>query len=670
MRNTAFLLFFLTFSTLMAQLTPTKTLTPELLWSLGRVNLEAVSPNQDLTVYHVQRFDIATDKNDRILYAVENSTGKTTALSPAGKSATDAEFRPGTQKIGFLLDGLLHEVNTDGSGLVKISDIEMNGFHYAPDGKKILYAADVKLDKTTAEQYPDLPNAKARIIDGLLYRHWKSWGNQQYSNVFYAQLNGDHLEQPLNIQNERFNSPLKPMGGMEQITWSRDSRFIVYTCRKLHGTEEARSTNSDIYVYELASKKTMNVSEGLLGYDMDPAFSPDGNFLVWTSQATPGYEADRTRIMLLDLHTNQRRELTDAWDFEANHPQWSADSKTVYFLSSTDFTYQLYSLGIADKKITPLTSGQMDFTDFKVMGNQIIASRVAMDAPAEIYAVDTKNGNVRRITSVNTALWDSIKKAAVVRKTVKTTDGKDMNAWVILPPDFDPARKYPAVMVCQGGPQSAMSQGFSYRWNYQLMASNGYVVIAPCRRGMPGSGQEWNRAISGDFGGQAMQDLLSAADYIGAQPYVDKAKIAAVGASYGGYSVFWLAGNHQKRFKTFISHCGMFNFESFYGTTEEVWFPEHDFDGPYWQNPLPETWKKDSPHLYVQNWDTPILVIHNELDFRVPISEGMQAFQAAQLRGIPSKFLVFPDEGHWMTKPQNSLLWQREFFGWLDKYLK
>lgn len=647
-------------------------LTPELLWKIGRVALDDVSPDGKHALYGVQRYDVQTNKSSRVLYLMEIQSGGFRAITDPDETSTDGEFHPDGKKVGFLRNGKLHEVKTTGHAMSgPISDLEINGFHYAPNGQSVLFTRDVKLDPNTTDRYPDLPLASGRISDGLFYRHWKSWHDYAYSNVFYVNYkDGSLVGAPVNIQREeRFDSPLTPDGGMEQITWSPDSRWIVYTCRKQNGTAEARSTNSDLYAFEIASGKTMNFTELNMGYDRDPVFSPDGRYLLWTSLAKPGYEADRTRLMMLDLTTQQTVELSAGWDFEVNHPVWSADSKTVYFLSSEDFTNQVYELRLADKKIRRITTGQHDITALKVAENELIVSRVSMTAPAEIFAVNPATGAMRQLTFVTDDPWKSLQKSKVERRTVKTFDGKNMNVWVVLPPDFDPKKKYPALVYCQGGPQSNLSQFFSYRWNLSLMAAQGYVVVAPCRRGMPGSGQAWNDAITGKWG-DAMKDYLSATDALAREPFVDATRLGAVGASFGGYAVYWLAGNHQKRFKTFISHCGLFNLESFYGTTEEVWFPHHDFEGAYWQTPIPKMYQTDSPHRYVQNWDTPILVMHNELDFRVPFSEGMQAFQAAQLRGIPSRMVSFPDEGHWMSKPQNSLLWQREFFGWLERTLK
>lgn len=650
------------------------TLTPELLWKIGRVNLEDVSPNGKSAVYSVTRYDMAENKSNKALFLVQIATGATTQLTSETLKSGDAQFTPDGARVGFLRGGNLHEVGIDGKNEKKVSDLAINGFKYSKDGRFIVFAQDVTLDQTPGEIYPDLAKTSGRISDGLLYRHWDSWHDYAYSHVFFAPYqNGSFLDTPKDLMpGEKFDAPLNPMGGMEQIEFSPDGRYIAYTCRKLNGTEEAKSTNSDIYVYEIATGQTVNHSAGMPGYDQEPIFSPDSRYLAWTSMEKAGYEADRTRLMVLDLVTGQREEFTKGWKWECNSPQWAADGQSLFFLSSNDFTYQLYNITVKDKKISRITEGVHDYHGFKMAGNELISARTAMNAPAEIFAVNMKTGAARQLTFVTGDIWNSVKKAKIERRTVRTTDGKDMNVWVILPPDFDAKKKYPALLYCQGGPQSAVSQFFSYRWNPQLMASNGYIVVAPCRRGMPGGpeGQDWNAAISRDWGGQPMRDLLSATDDIKKEPWVDANRMGAVGASFGGYSVYWLAGNHEKRFKTFISHCGMFNNTSWWGTTEEMWFAKHDLGDDYWTAPNDPNWTKFSPHQYVKNWDTPILVIHNEKDFRVPFSEGMQAFQAAQMRGIPSKMLSFPDEGHWMLKPQNSLLWQREFFKWLDMWLK
>ncbi len=646
-------------------------LTPELLWQIGRVGLDAVSPNGQWAVYGVQNYNLTTDKSTRVLYLVNVASGDTRALTEPDQNCSDAEFHPSGDRIGYLRDGKLYEISLSGrAGTSLISDLELNGFHYAPNGQSIVFARDVQLDPSAIDQNPDLKNTTGKVIDGLFYRHWKTWRDGKYSNLFIASYADGKLGTPKNIINERFDSPIPPDGGMEQITWSPDSRFIVYACRKLNGTEEAKSTNSDLWLYDVAAGKTMNATPDLPGYDLDPTFSPDGHYLAWTSMARAGYESDRTRLMILNTATQERTELTTAWDFEAKSPQWAADSKSLYFLSAENFTYQLYQITVADKKIRRITEGQHDYTALKVAGNMLVATRYSMSAPTEVFAVNAETGAAKALSDATKKPWADIAKGNVERRTVKTVDGKDLNVWMIFPPDFDAKKKYPMILYCQGGPQSSLSQFFSYRWNFQLMAANGYIVVAPDRRGMPGAGTYWNEEISGDWGGLAMQDLLSATDYAAKLPYVDANRMAAAGASFGGYSVYWLAGNHQKRFKAFVAHCGIYNLESFYASTEELWFANHDLGGAPWQIPQPLSYQKFSPHHFVQNWDTPILVIHNQLDFRIPVTEGMQAFQAAQLRGIPSQFLYFSDEGHHVVKPQNSILWQRTFFSWLDKWLK
>jgi dipeptidyl aminopeptidase/acylaminoacyl peptidase len=655
-------------------LTAQSKLTPELLWKIGRVNLEDVSPDGRQAVYSVTRFDMASNKSSKVLYLVQIASGETLRLTPEDLRSGDAQFTPDGKRVGFLRNGTLYEVGVDGKNEQMLSEYTMNGFKYAPNGNYLLFSMDVKLDNTPAELYPDLAKTSGRISDGLFYRHWADWHDYSYSHLFYAKYDqGRFASEPFDLlYGERFDAPLQPMGGIEQAQFSPDGRFIAYACRKLNGTAEAKSTNSDIYIYELSSGKTLNATADLPGYDIDPIFSPDGRYLAWTSMATASYESDKTRLMVLDLGTQFRQDYTADWKWECNNPQWAADSKSLYFLSSTDYTYQAYQIGVSDKKIRRLTEGRHDYHQLKVAGNQLIATKTAMDAPPEVVAISTQNGSERRLSFVTSEQWDALVKGKVERRSVRTTDGKEMNVWLVLPPDFDPSQKYPALLYCQGGPQSPISQSFSFRWNMQLMAANGYVVIAPCRRGMPGGpeGQDWNAAISRDWGGQAMNDLISATDALKKEPWIDGNRMGAVGASFGGYSVYWLAGNHNKRFKAFISHCGMFNTVSWWGTTEEMWFADYDLGENYWSAPQDPAWTKYSPHLYVQNWDTPLLVIHNEKDFRVPFSEGMQAFQAAQMRGIPARMLSFPDEGHWMSKPQNSLLWQREFFGWLDRWLK
>ena len=645
--------------------------TPETLWQFGRVGFEDVSPDGKTAIYGVTWYDLSADKGNRDLYIVPVAGGDAKKITAFEGSEYNARYRPDGRKIGFLRGGKLWEMNPDGSDQRQVSSETMNGFAWSPQGDRILFIRDVKKGKTTQDIYPDLPLATGRIADGLMYRHWDSWDDYQVSNIFHIGYKDGKLEgQPVNIMDEPYDSPLQPHGGMEQIAWSPDGRSIAYTSKKLVGTASATSTNSDIYLYDLASGTTRNLSDRMPGYDMEPAFSPDGRSIIWNSMERPGFEADRSRIFRMELATGKKEELTAGLDMSANHPQWSADGRSLYFLGTVRGTVQLHALDVATRKVRAISAGQQDFQSFKQAGNALVGARTTMADPAELWKVDIAGGAQTQLSYTNKPILDGLKRARIEPRTVKTTDGKDMLVWMAYPPDFDPTRKYPVLLLCQGGPQSAVSQGFSYRWNVQLMAAKGYVVAYPNRRGLPGFGQAWNDQISGDWGGQAMQDLLSAIDDVAREPWADKSRFAAVGASFGGFSVYWLAGNHNKRFRSFISHCGTFNLESWFGNTEEIFFAKHDLGGAYWDPMAIKGYEKHSPHQYVRNWDTPILVIHNEKDFRVPIGEGMQAFTAAQLQGIPSRFLYFPDEGHWVLKPQNSVLWQRVFFDWLERTLK
>jgi dipeptidyl aminopeptidase/acylaminoacyl peptidase len=432
------------------------------------------------------------------------------------------------------------------------------------------------------------------------------------------------------------------------------------------------STNSDIYIYDLNTRATTNITDGMMGYDTEPVFSPNGRYVAWLSMERDGYEADRNRLFIRDLRSGVFSELTIGFDQDAHGPAWSRDSRRVFFTSETEGTIHLFAADIAYGMVTQVTEGQHNYGGFGVLGTgantSLIALRTSMAAPGEIYRVNATTGDALQLTFANLHILANIELGEVVPRWVTTTDGKEMLTWVIYPPGFDPTRQYPALLYCQGGPQGTVSQFFSYRWNFQMMAANGYVVVAPNRRGVPSFGQEWKEQISGDWGGQAMQDLLSAIDDIATEPYVDEDRLGAVGASFGGYSVFWLAGNHEGRFKAFISHDGAFNLEAMYGATEEIFFPNFDLDGAYWDNPT--SYEQFSPHNFVGNWDTPMLVIHGQKDFRLPVTESMQAFTAAQLKGIPSRFLYFPEENHWVLSAQNGILWQRVFFDWLGRYLK
>ncbi len=654
----------------------TPKMTPEFLWKLGRVSEIQVSPDGQMVLFGIAEYNLEDNKGKRNLYTIPVQGGSVTKLTDVDFSVFNAIWRPDGKKIAYLspkLKGVqIWEMNPDGTGKTCISNIPdgVNAFMYSPDQKHLLFIKDVKLDYTVQDLYPDLPKANAMIFDDLMYRHWDSWTDFSYQHIFITSYDAETIEKAKDImENERFDAPMMPYGGLEQICFSPDGKQIAYACKKLSGKEYALSTNSDIYVYNIETKKTENISSFNLGYDMDPVFSPDGKYIAWNSMKTPGFESDKKRIMIYDV-TNQKAE-----DYSANFDQnaecfvWSSNSKSLYFISAIKATQQVYNLELKSKKITQITKGWFDYTELKFTDKYLVGAKMSMSLPTEIFNINLKTNEEKQITFTNDEKLKSIQLGEVKERWVKTTDGKSMLVWVIYPPGFNPAKKYPAILYCQGGPQSAVSQFFSYRWNLQMMAARGYIVVAPNRRGLPSFGGEWNNQISLDYGGQNMQDYLSAIDDVAKEPYLDSTRMGAVGASYGGYSVYWLAGNHNKRFKCFIAHCGMFNFESWYGTTEEMFFANHDIGGAYWDKNKPKSYDF-SPHNFIGNWDTPLLVIHGGRDFRIPYTEGMQAFDAAQLKNIPSRFLFFPEESHFVLKPQNSVLWQREFFRWLDTYLK
>lgn len=651
-------------------------LTAEKLWKLGRVGGISVAPDGEKVVYGVSTYELEENAGSRNLFLLDPETSETKKITAFGGYEYNAAWRPDGKKIGFIAtesgSPQLWEMNPDGSDKKQVSFIEggINGFSYAPDMSKVLYTKDVKLDKTANEVHPDLPKAEARIIDDLMYRHWDQWHDYKYSHIFVAGYDDGKIGQGVDImEGERYDAPTQPWGGMEEITWGPGSKTVAYTCKKLTGKEYSESTNSEIYLYDLNNKTTKNLTKkGFGGYDKAPVFSPDGSKLLFWSMETPGFESDKQRIMLYDFQKDTFSDLSEGFDQSSSSFVWHPDGEGFYFISGINATYQVYNYDLRKNKIGQITNGAHNYTSIALAGKDIIGTKMSMSMPTEIFKVDDK-GDETQLTFTNKPMLDKLTMGRVEERWIGTTDGKQMLTWVIYPPHFDPDKEYPALLYAQGGPQSAVSQFFSYRWNFQMMAAHGYIVVAPNRRGLPTFGQEWNDQISGDYGGQNMEDYFAAIDAVGKEDYVDEDRLGAVGASYGGFSVFWMAGNHDDRFSAFISHCGMFNFESWYGSTEEYWFPNHDIGGPYWKDPKPESYKF-SPHRYVQNWDTPILIITGGKDFRIPYTQSMEAFQAAQLQGVPSKFLYFPGESHFVLQPQNAVLWQREFFKWLDKWLK
>ncbi|MFO8088048.1 MAG: S9 family peptidase [Bacteroidales bacterium] len=652
----------------------------DLLWKLGRVNNVIVSPDGKQVVFGITRYDLEANSGQNDLYILNIQDKTQTALtSTTDKSEVNARWRPDGKKIGYLSpddnnEMQLFEMNPDGSNKTKVSTIKggINGFEYSPTMDHIVYIKDVKLDPTAQEIHPDLPNANARIIDNLMYRHWDQWHDYKYSHVFYASYNGEELSNHTDIMAEEpYDSPLNPWGGMEQITWSPDGKKIAYVSKKMSPKEYTLSTNSEIYLYNIDSKTTENLTQdGFEGFDRNPVFSPNGKMIAWESMEEDGFESDKERIIIKNLETGKIMNMSKNFDQNAHGYAWNKDGSKLYFISGINATYQIYALELKTEKFKQITSGKHNYLNVSVAaGGTLIGAKQAMDFPTEIFKIQA-NGQEKQLSHVNDKLLKNVTMAKSEERWIETTDGKKMLVWVIFPPNFDHHKKYPALLYAQGGPQSAVSQFFSYRWNFQMMAAHDYIIVAPNRRGLPSFGEEWNDQISGDYGGQNIKDYMTAINTIAEEPYVDNDNIGAIGASYGGFSVFYLAGKHPESFDCFISHCGMFNLESQYGGTEEYWFVNKDLEGPYWQKPKPKSYSEFSPHLYVDNWDTPIMIITGANDFRIPYTESLQAFNAAQLRDVPSKLLFFPDESHFVLKPQNSVLWHREFFKWLDKYLK
>lgn len=653
-------------------------LSPELLWSMGRLGEYVLSPDRSKILYSVTYYDLKQNKGNTDLYVMNIDGTDIQRLTETPGGEYNPRWRPDGKKIGFLAASegkmQLWEMNTDGSNkkmMTAISD-GINGFEYSPDQNKIMFISEVKIGQDVHDMHPDLPQATGKIMNDLMYRHWDHWV-ETYSHVFVAGYNESGVTDVKDIMaGEPWESPVRPWGGMEQLTWSPDGKSLIYTARKKTGKEYSLSTNTDLYLYNIDSETTTNLTEGMMGYDHHPVFSPDGKSLAWESMKRDGYEADKVRLMVINLETGEKRDFSDGFDQDAHSLSWSDDGKSIYFVSNWHALDQIYRLDIESATIQKITEGTHSYTSVHNAKDRLVGTRMSMSSPVELFSINPDSGEETQLTFLNKSLLDQLTMGKVEARWMNTTDNKKMLTWVIYPPHFDPEKKYPALLYCQGGPQSTVSQFWSYRWNLQLMAANGYIVVAPNRRGLPGFGSEWNEQISGDYGGQNMKDYLTAIDEMAAEPFVDETRLGAVGASYGGFSVYWLAGNHNKRFKAFIAHNGMFNLEAQYLETEEMWFVNWDLGGPFWEkdNKTAQWSYANSPHRFVQNWDTPILVIHSELDYRIVASQGMQAFNAAKLKGVPARYLYFPDENHWVLKPQNSVLWQRTFFGWLDQWLK
>lgn len=642
-----------------------KVLSPELLWKFGRLGTFALSPDGLEVLYTVSWIDLQSETRTTDIYKISTRGGDPVRLTSDGGNSPQW-FDEG-RKIAYVKNGELWTMNPDGSEKMQVqglSDFEI--FNISPAGNRIYFTRRVKLDQTANEKH-NLPNAKVRIIDDLMYRHWNYWHDYSYSHIFVASFNGKTVSGEKDImEGQKFESPTAPYFDEGEISWSPDGKYIAYTVKRLRGRDDALSTNTDIILYDISKGNEVNIAEGNRGYDRYPVFSPDGSMIAYQSMERDGYEADLDRLFVYNIKEGKRTWLTSGWDFDVENIRWS-DNQNLYFTCAYLGTTQIFRINTNAKKVEKVTEGIHDLGPINLKSGILVSGIMSMSMAPEISVVDINSGAVKQLTYINKAIYESIEMGKVEEKYIKTSDNKDLQMWIIYPPGFDSSRKYPALLFCKGGPQGPLGQSWSYRWNYQMMAAKGYIVIAPNRRGNSGFGQAWKEQISGDYGGANMRDYLDATDAMAKEPFVDADRLGAVGASYGGYSVFYLAGVHGGRFKAFISHCGMFNFTSWYGSTEELWFPNKDIEGPYWNTPKSYQF---SPHLMVDNWDTPILIITGANDFRIPYTQSLEAFQAAQLHNIPSRLIFFEDETHFVLKPQNAVIWQREFFEWLDMYLK
>lgn len=657
----------------LAQPPSTRLLTPEILVQLQKVGEPRLSPDGSALLYTVRSTDLAADRSSAQIHVVRLGDGSDRVLTNAGSNSSPMwqkdgkafafiSTRSGSPQIWLQpFDGEVRQITDHAGGVANVS--------WSPDGAHFLFTADVKLDANLHDRHPDLPKANARAYDDLMVRHWDTWGDGTYSHLFVVDAGGGKARDLM--AGERVDTPLKPFGGGEQLAWSPDGKQICYTAKRVADPES--STDSSLYLVDLQGGEHRDITSAMPGYDQDPAYSPDGRWIAFCSMARAGFESDRVRLMLHDRQTGTNKELLPDFDASVHDLVWAQDSRAIYCTVDTLGTTQIYRATL-DGKVAQVTAGRHALDDIQVSadGQSLYALRSAMERPAEVVRIDVGQHDAgTALTHQNDAVFQDLSLPQIDEEWFPATDGKRIHSWIVKPPGFDPKRRYPMLLYCQGGPQSMVGQGFSFRWNFHLMAANGYVVAAVNRRGLPGFGQAWNDEISRDWGGQCMRDLLTVSDAVQQRPYIDPKRCGAVGASFGGYTVYWLMGHAGDRFACMIAHCGVFDLRSMSLATEELWFTNWDLGGPFWQSPeVAKDYERFSPSSFVQHWKTPLMVIEGEQDFRVPYDQGLQAFTAAQLQGVPSRLLVFPDAGHWIARPQDSVLWQREFYAWLDRWCK
>lgn len=678
-------------------------LTPEVMWKMRRAGSSSLSPDGTRLLYTLTDYNMAENRGVTTVWTEEIATGECRQLTDGTSNSAAPQWSADGQSVWFLSDrgGSMQvwRMAADGTHARQITGAgdgegipDVEGFGVAPDEKHIWWVQTVHVAaRKSSDVHNDLPKSKARIYDDLMVRHWDYWDEGDYRHIFVAEL-GDGLVtggKDIIGAEAAWDAPLAPYFDMAEIAWNPQGTKLDYTCKPLTGTAYAVSTDSDIFVYDVATGATENICkprtapkgecagevrdlpDEMPGYDKYPVWSPDGEKIAFRSMRRAGNESDKERLLVYDCTTGATEDLTEDFDYNAMNVVWDGNER-LYFIAPIEATHQICRIALTDGEAEVLTRGDHDINAFTMAGGRIVAEVCTISMATEFYEINPADGAMKRISGINRPVYDAVKMGEVQKRWVRTTDGKQMLTWVILPPDFDATKKYPVLLYCQGGPQSVVSQFWSYRWNFQLMAAQGYVVVAPNRRGLPSFGQEWLDQISGDYSGQNIRDYLSAIDDVAREPWADADRMGCVGASYGGYSVYYLAGCHEKRFKAFIAHCGIYDFDSMYGETEELWFVNNDYGGPYWdpKNATAQRSYANSPHKSAAKWDTPILIVTGEKDYRIPYTQSLEAFTAARVRGIPARLVEFEDEAHQVFKPQNSLVWNREFFGWLDKYVK
>ncbi|MDR0421194.1 MAG: S9 family peptidase [Prevotellaceae bacterium] len=657
-------------------------LTPEVMWKMGRIGTSIISPDGKNVAYTLTNYSVEANQGVTSLWLASTDIGSTPVK--LADDVSDPAWNTAGDKLYVMKDGQIFTVDIKTNLLTQFSFIEneIDGFGVAPAENRIFYVQKVAVEKrNSADIYPDMDKSKAKIYDDLMARHWNYWDEGKYSHIFVSDIKNGKVENGKDImEGEAWDAPMAPYFDIAEIAWNGSGTQLAYTCKKQTGTEYAISTQSDIYVYDTQNETTKNICmdfnadknlDMFQGYDTYPVWSPDNTKIAFISMRRPGNESDKERLFVWNSADNSMTDLTPTFDYNATNVIWDGNN-IIYFVAPIEATRQICRVDCNTQKVEILTSGDHDINHFTKKDNIIVAEITKISMATELFKINIDDSqNISQISFVNKNIYDNIQMGEVQKRWIKTTDGKQMLTWIIFPPEFDATKKYPTLLYCEGGPQSVVSQSWSYRWNFQLMAAHGYIIVAPNRRGVPSFGQEWLDQISGDYSGQNIRDYLSAIDDVAKEQWCDNTHLGCVGASYGGYSVFFLAGNHNKRFKAFISHCGIFNFESMYGHTEELWFVNNDYGGSYWsENQTAKRSYANSPHKFVTKWDTPILIITGLNDFRIPYTQSLEAFTAARLHGIDARLLAFENEAHQVFKPQNNLVWNREFFGWLNKYLK